>query len=161
MADNQIDIKNIIDGVDFDRVSEWAAPSEENLRNLLQNRLGEKKFSQIDNKAIEEGLKYYVEKWGEHWGKQRGVINQIAREIIKTQTINELKKAKKDSESYIKEIKNQLTQRGYRIEFNKLSDKNAFDKNIKDTVGLVLKEKKEIDKKVQTAFRQIKNYSNS
>ena len=162
MADNQFDIINgIIDGVDFDRVSGWTAPTEENLKNLLKDRLGEKKFSQIDKKAIDEGLKYYVEKWGEHWGKQKGFINQTVREIIKTQTINELKKAKKDSETYIDEIKNQLTQRGYRVEFNKDSDKNAFDKNIKDTVGLVLKEKKEIDKRVQTAFKQIKNYSNN
>lgn len=162
MADNQFDIINgIIDGVDFDRVFGWTAPTEENLKNLLKDRLGEKKFSQIDKKAIDEGLKYYVEKWGEHWGKQKGFINQTVREIIKTQTINELKKAKKDSETYIDEIKNQLTQRGYRVEFNKDSDKNAFDKNIKDTVGLVLKEKKEIDKRVQTAFKQIKNYSNN
>ena len=127
MDDNQFGIiKGIIDGVDFDKVSGWTAPTNENLKNLLQNRLEKEKFSQIGDEAIEEGLKYYVEKWGEHWGKQKGFINQTVREIIKTQTINELKKAKKDSETYIDEIKNQLTQRGYRVEFNKTSNKNRL-----------------------------------
>ena len=66
MDDNQFGIiKGIIDGVDFDRDSGWTAPTEENLRNLLQNRLEEKELSRIGNEAIKDGLKYYVEKWGE------------------------------------------------------------------------------------------------
>lgn len=158
MADNQINgiIKGVIDEVDFNAVSEWTAPTEENLRNLLQNRLTEKKFSGIDNEAIKEGLNYYVKKWGEYWGKNKRVVNQNIRDIIKKQTIDELEAAGKQVNSYTDSIKNQLAQRGYTVGFD-----IDFDKDIKDTVNLVLKAKKKIDEGVQAAFNQIKNYSNN
>ena len=157
MDDNQFGIiKGIIDGVDFDGVSGWTAPTEEDLKNLLKDRLKEEKFSQIGNEAIDKGVNYYVKKWGEYWGKNKRVVNQNIRDIIKKQTIDELEAAGKQVNSYTDSIKNQLAQRGYTVGFD-----IDFDKDIKDTVNLVLKAKKKIDEGVQAAFNQIKNYSNN
>lgn len=153
---NQIDINRILGETDFGRLSGYTAPTREEVVSLLQARLGPEEFSKIESKTIDEGLNYYVKKWGEYWGKNKRVVNQNIRDIIKKQTIDELEAAGKQANSYINSIKNQLAQQGYTVGFD-----IDFDKDIKDTVNLVLKAKKKIDEGVQAAFNQIKNYSNN
>lgn len=153
---NQIDINRILGETDFGRLSGYTAPTREEVVSLLQARLGPEEFSKIESKTIDEGLNYYVKKWGEYWGKNKRVVNQNIRDIIKKQTIDELEAAEKQANSYINSIKNQLAQQGYTVGFD-----IDFDKDIKDTVNLVLKAKKKIDEGVQAAFNQIKNYSNN
>lgn len=156
MAYNQIDINRILGETDFGRLSGYAAPTRDEVISLLEARLGPEEFSKLGSKIIDEGLNYYVKKWGEYWGKNKRVINQNIRDIIKKQTIDELEAAGKQGNSYINSIKNQLTQQGYTVDFDK-----DFNKYIKDTVDLVLKAKKKIDNRVQAAFNQITNYSNN
>ena len=156
MAYNQIDINRILGETDFGRLSGYTAPTREEVISLLEARLGPEEFSKLGSKIIDEGLNYYVKKWGEYWGKNKRVINQNIRDIIKKQTIDELEAAGKQGNSYINSIKNQLTQQGYTVDFDK-----DFNKYIKDTVDLVLKAKKKIDNRVQAAFNQITNYSNN
>ena len=156
MAYNQIDINRILGETDFGRLSGYTAPTREEVISLLQARLGPEEFSKIGSKIIDEGLNYYVKKWGEYWGKNKRVVNQNIRDIIKKQTIDELEAAGKQVNSYINSIKNQLAQQGYTVGFD-----IDFDKDIKDAVNLVLKAKKKIDEGVQAAFNQIKNYSNN
>lgn len=153
---NQIDINRILGETDFGRLSGYTAPTREEVISLLQARLGPEEFSKIGSKIIDEGLNYYVKKWGEYWGKNKRVVNQNIRDIIKKQTIDELEAAGKQVNSYINSIKNQLAQQGYTVGFD-----IDFDKDIKDAVNLVLKAKKKIDEGVQAAFNQIKNYSNN
>lgn len=153
---NQIDINRILGETDFGRLSGYTAPTREEVISLLQARLGPEEFSKIGSKIIDEGLNYYVKKWGEYWGKNKRVVNQNIRDIIKKQTIDELKAAGKQVNSYVNSIKNQLAQQGYTVGFD-----IDFDKDIKDAVNLVLKAKKKIDEGVQAAFNQIKNYSNN
>lgn len=153
---NQIDINRILGETDFGRLSGYTAPTREEVVSLLQARLGPEEFSKIGSKIIDEGLNYYVKKWGEYWGKNKRVVNQNIRDIIKKQTIDELEAAGKQANSYINSIKNQLAQQGYTVGFD-----IDFDKDIKDAVSLVLKAKKKIDEGVQAAFNQIKNYSNN
>ena len=75
MAYNQIDINRILGETDFGRLSGYAAPTRDEVISLLEARLGPEEFSKLGSEIIDDGLNYYVKKWGEYWGKNKRVIN--------------------------------------------------------------------------------------